>query len=30
MGLQTQDVKSFPALAELVAGAKDPAVAEQP
>nr|KAF6395147.1 component of oligomeric golgi complex 2 [Rousettus aegyptiacus] len=30
MGLQTQDVKSFPALAELVAGAKDPAAAEQP
>lgn len=30
MGLQTQDIKSFPALTELVAGAKDQAAAEQP
>ncbi|XP_054432704.1 conserved oligomeric Golgi complex subunit 2 isoform X2 [Pteronotus mesoamericanus] len=30
MGLQTRDIKSFAALAELVAAAKDPATAEQP
>ncbi|XP_023379554.1 conserved oligomeric Golgi complex subunit 2 [Pteropus vampyrus] len=30
MGLRTQDIKSFPALAELVAGAKDQTTAEQP
>ncbi|XP_012593640.1 conserved oligomeric Golgi complex subunit 2 isoform X1 [Microcebus murinus] len=29
MGLQTSDIKSFPALAELVAAAKDQATAEQ-
>ncbi|XP_053768892.1 conserved oligomeric Golgi complex subunit 2 [Desmodus rotundus] len=30
MGLQTKDIKSFPALAELVAATKDQATAEQP
>uniref|UniRef100_A0A452DTW7 Conserved oligomeric Golgi complex subunit 2 n=1 Tax=Capra hircus TaxID=9925 RepID=A0A452DTW7_CAPHI len=30
MGLQTKDIRSFPALAELVAAAKDQATAEQP
>ncbi|XP_045733804.1 conserved oligomeric Golgi complex subunit 2 isoform X2 [Mirounga angustirostris] len=30
MGLATKDIKSFPALAELVAAAKDQATAEQP
>ena len=30
MGLATKDIKSFPALAELVAAARDPATAEQP
>ncbi|XP_062938807.1 conserved oligomeric Golgi complex subunit 2 isoform X2 [Cynocephalus volans] len=30
MGLQASDIKSFPALAELVAAAKDQAAAEQP
>lgn len=30
LGLQTKDIKSFPALAELVAAAKDQATAEQP
>ncbi|KAM5205803.1 conserved oligomeric Golgi complex subunit 2 isoform 2-T2 [Hipposideros larvatus] len=30
LGLQTKDIKSFPALTELVAAAKDQAIAEQP
>ncbi|XP_024842404.1 conserved oligomeric Golgi complex subunit 2 isoform X6 [Bos javanicus] len=30
MGLRTKDIRSFPALAELVAAAKDQATAEQP
>ncbi|XP_019521396.1 PREDICTED: conserved oligomeric Golgi complex subunit 2 isoform X3 [Hipposideros armiger] len=30
LGLQTKDIKSFPALTELVAAAKDQATAEQP
>lgn len=30
MGLQTKDIRSFPALAELVAAAKDQATVEQP
>lgn len=30
MGLQTSDIKSFPALAELVLAARDQATAEQP
>lgn len=30
MGLQTSDIKSFPALTELVLAARDQATAEQP